>query len=92
MTTYQNIWLKRKLNELREEFLWCCCWCGSTDGLEFAHIENTGLNGQGRGRWKRYYDVKKNKDKFMLMCKECHKEFDGMLIINEEDIQIQETE
>ena len=44
--------------------------------LEFAHISPTNLNGQGRGSNKRRLDVLKNKDKYTLLCKSCHKKYD----------------
>ena len=82
MTNRQNKWLKKKLTELREEFNWCCAWCGSADDLEFAHLKHTGVKGAGRGLWKRYYDIKNHKDSFMLMCKECHRDFDMLMVVD----------
>ena len=81
MPSRQNIWLKKKILELREEFNWCCVWCGDICDLEFAHLESTGVDGKGRGRWKRYYDVKNHKDSFMLMCWDCHRDFDMFPIV-----------
>lgn len=85
LTSRQNIWLKRKILELREEFNWCCAWCGSIDGLEFAHLEPTGVSGKGRGRPTRYYDVLRHKSSFMLMCFDCHHDFDMFPIVDFND-------
>lgn len=46
--------------------------CGSTKKLEFAHIEETDLDGRGRGRGERIYDVIKFPWKYNLFCHECH--------------------
>jgi transcription elongation factor Elf1 len=53
-----------------------CFFCGSTKQLEFAHLEPTGLNGMGRGRINRYLDIKKHVGSYMLLCHECHRQFD----------------
>lgn len=47
------------------------------NGLEFAHVITTSLNGRGRGRADRYHDIKKYPTHYKLMCRLCHLEFDN---------------
>jgi hypothetical protein len=54
-----------------------CFFCGSTINLQFAHIRPTKINGQGRGRITRYYDIKNNLLKYELLCEECHTAYDS---------------
>lgn len=70
-----------------------CEECSTTSKLEFAHKETTGLNGWGRGRKERVYDVIKNPDKYRLLCKDCHKRYDQIngVISMEQTEQIAET-
>lgn len=82
MTTRWNARLKQLILEQRIDFGFCCVWCGDFNGVEFAHLEHTGVSGIGRGRWRRYYDVRNNRDKFMLMCYDCHREFDRFPILD----------
>lgn len=66
------------------------CWnCGSIINLQFAHIKETELNGEGRGRHERYFDVKNHPDCYALLCggddgiSGCHRGFDdGMISLN----------
>jgi len=76
MTNRQNRWIVERRKKLVEEFGGKCEECGVTSGLEFAHREETELDGWGRGRKERVYDVMKNPDKYRLLCKDCHKEYD----------------
>lgn len=76
MTNQSNKWIKKAMIKLRAEFGGYCQTCKSKEDLEFAHIKATDLNGWGRGRKERYYDIKKNKDSYRLLCKSCHKELD----------------
>lgn len=60
------------------------CWfegCDESDPskLQFAHIFPTGLNGRGRGRKERTYDVSKNPGNYALMCKFHHGLLDDTL-------------
>lgn len=73
---YTNSWIRRKRIELIDQFGGKCQKCGSTAKLELAHKEPTELNGQGRGRKERYYDVIKNPEKYWLSCQDCHDEYD----------------
>ena len=53
-----------------------CSLCGKkSKELEFAHRESTGLNGASRGRNRRYYDYVNNKEKYILICPECHDDY-----------------
>lgn len=77
--------LNKKFDELRLEFNGVC-WksgCGSTENLQFAHTVKTNLKGSGRGKKKRYYDIKNNKYCYALFCIIHHKEYDS----NKEDKQ-----
>lgn len=76
MTNSMNKWIKKALQLLREEFGGCCKKCKSTEDLEFAHVRDNGFKGRGRGRKERYYNIKNNKDDYILLCKSCHREFD----------------
>ncbi len=55
-----------------------CVFCeeSSPSNLEFAHIKETGLKGMGRGKQRRYYDIKNHIECYRLMCKTHHKQFD----------------
>ena len=80
MTNRINKWIKKKIVELREAMGGRCSnlLCPTpTENLEFAHIEPTGIEGWGRGRKERYYDVIKHPDCYILLCKGCHRLFDN---------------
>jgi len=72
-----------KIAELRAAAGGRCVWCGVPDLpgdlLEFAHLPGkpTGLEGRDRGLPNRYYDVKKNPDSYVLLCREHHTALDG---------------
>ncbi len=71
--------IKLRIQELRIAMGGCCAnpFCEHPyEKLEFAHTKRTGLNGWGRGRKERYYDVINHPDSYILLCKECHKLFD----------------
>lgn len=67
-----NIWIKKKFIHLRKVFGNKCQFpeCHETENLEFAHLYETKLSGEGRGRKERYYDIINNIGKYMLLCKE----------------------
>lgn len=84
---YMRVWIKthpsyysnlynRLFNELRRVFGGKCIICGKMWALEFAHLKDTGLSGDGRGQRKRYYDIKNHPECYTLMCKEDHHKFD----------------
>lgn len=76
MPSRQNTWIIEKRKQLIKLFGGMCVLCWTTENLEFAHIKPTKLNGLGRGRKERYYDVKNNPKSYVLMCKKCHERFD----------------
>jgi len=78
MGNRHNKWVRKKLDELKEEFGGRCSnpECESCTNLEFAHKKPTELSGEGRGRKERYYDIIRNKKKYVLLCTGCHKAFD----------------
>jgi hypothetical protein len=90
MTNRHNILIRKQFDELKKLFGGKCWNCGSTANLQFAHKKETGLNGRGRGRKERYYDIKKHPDCYILLCGGdtgdggCHQQYDvGQLeIIN----------
>ena len=71
-----NEWIKKRRKRLLEEWGGECLFCGSTEKLEFAHLKETELNGRGRGRKERLYDVIKHPDSYVLLCNKNHREFD----------------
>ena len=84
MTNRQNRWTKERREKLIEEYGGKCEECPTTENLEFAHKEDTELSGRGRGRKERVYDVIRNPDKYMLLCKDCHENYDQGLLEEEE--------
>lgn len=78
---------KRFISDLREMLK--CGVCGSRTGIQFAHLEPTGLNGMGRGGQRRYIDIKRNPTKYIPLCggpngrNGCHSMFDkGQIVIS----------
>lgn len=76
--TYYRDLFNRLFDELRQLFGGRCKCCGSTLSLQFAHIKETGLSGRGRGKSRRYYDIKKHPDCYALLCEKCHKLLDSL--------------
>ena len=71
---------KRDLEPIRCALGGECLKCGSVMLLEFAHLDETGLRGRGRGKTHRYGDIVRNPDKYTLLCRACHYDFDlGLL-------------
>lgn len=90
MTNNQNKFIRRKIDEKKEEFGGKCWNCGSIINLQFAHIKETDLRGMGRGRKERYYDIIAHPDCYALLCggesgrDGCHNAYDnGQLEISE---------
>jgi len=79
MTNKTNKWIVEAFNKLRELYGGECAICGSKERLEFAHVKPTELEGRGRGRKERYYDISSNPDCYMLLCHWCHREHDDEL-------------
>ena len=71
-------WLKKKWSNLKYSCGNKCFNCGSNKKLEFCHLEPTNLNGKGRGKEQRYYDIIRNKDKYTFLCKKCHRKYDHL--------------
>jgi hypothetical protein len=69
--------IKRRRERLRLEHGARCCFCFSTQELEFSHIAPTGLFGEERGRYERMKDIDTHPYSYALMCKWCHAEYDG---------------
>lgn len=72
---------QRRMEALRREFGGKCFACGYTKDLEFAHIRPTKLSGQnwyGRGQNTRYYDIRKNRSCYVLVCRACHDILDNI--------------
>ncbi len=67
-----NEWYRQRLVELRREFGGKCYRCESEDHLEFHHKDQKFL-GPGRGRNARVLDILKHRDKFLLVCRKCHR-------------------
>lgn len=53
-----------------------CFGCGDLNDLEFAHVRPTQLSGMSRGQYRRWLDVVRHPDRYILLCAECHREFD----------------
>ena len=64
--------LKRRILGI---FNYRCCSCFITDDLQFAHKDKSYL-GNGRGSCSRRIEQYSNLDKFILLCKECHFNYD----------------
>jgi hypothetical protein len=78
MTNRTNEWVRKKFIELRLKIPLCSFrFCYREYGLEFAHLEETGLKGRSRGRIERYYDIINNPDKYALLCKIHHLDYDN---------------
>ena len=83
MTNNRNVNIRKQFDELKNRFGGKCLNCGSTMNLQFAHIKDTCLNGKGRGRKERYYDIIKNPESYVLLCggidcaSGCHQQYDA---------------
>jgi hypothetical protein len=61
---------------MRKYYGSACQDCGSKKKLEFAHLKYTGLNGHGRGSYKRIRNIMDYPDAYRLLCHSCHLKFD----------------
>lgn len=81
MGNRQTEWLKKSFKKLKMSFGNRCFECGlclvDIEDLQFAHVKKTNLNGCGRGRQQRYYDIIKNPDAYFLCCVVKHSEIDN---------------
>lgn len=92
-----NNWFRQKRKSLIIEFGGKCQDCGKTEedfidrlisdklvSLEFAHKVGTRFKlGKSRGQNKRIGEIIKNKQNFLLLCKECHVKYDMENPLNE---------
>jgi HNH endonuclease len=69
-------WIRRQFQRARIHRRSRCRSCGRREELQFAHRRPTGLEGRGRGREKRLYDIKHHPRAYVLLCKWCHRDFD----------------
>lgn len=76
MTNRTNKFIKKLRKKLENLFGGKCFFCGSTSLLEFAHYKPTTIDGKGRGRKERYYDIIKNHKCYVLLCRYCHLRLD----------------
>lgn len=75
-----------KMEELRSERGNACEACGVSqaeaklrypNGLEFAHLVTTTVNGRGRGLPQRYHDIRNHPEAYALLCRDCHMQQEG---------------
>lgn len=67
-----------KFKEIRALYGGACSFCYTQEDLQFAHVHKTDLNGRGRGRKERYYDILNNPECYRLLCRDCHQWYEAM--------------
>ena len=67
-------WYRRVLQEEKAKRGDRCYECGLMDTLEFHHLDRTEISGRGRGSNQRAADIRKYPEKYVLLCRQCHKE------------------
>ena len=72
----RKFYTKKVRQKLVNDFGGCCEICKTIYRLEFAHMNNTTVEGTGRGIILRLADITLNKCLFKLLCKRCHAVFD----------------
>ena len=73
-------WRRRQMYDLRLQFRAECGECGSTDRLEFAHRHGLEtLRGSSRGFSEVILDIRNHPLNYRLLCRDCHREYDGIL-------------
>lgn len=77
MANRSNEYVKRRWQQLIEEFGGRCETCGSLFDLEFSHVVKTACHGKGRGKSRRLFDILRNQHAYQLLCMDCHDIFDG---------------
>jgi hypothetical protein len=75
-TQTENYSSSYKWEVLRQEYGGRCAKCKSTAKLQFAHQFPSGLEGYGRGKNKRYWNIVNHPLSYVLLCENCHKEYD----------------
>lgn len=75
----QNEWMRGRMEALRQMHGGQCTWptCRARNELEFAHVQPTHLNGEGRGRAERYYDILHYPEAYRLLCRAHHTIYDS---------------
>lgn len=76
MTSSSTVWCRQKRLELLQQFNNRCFYCGSKQGLQFAHFKPDGVHGIGRGSYRRYKHIALNVLNYELLCSECHHSHD----------------
>lgn len=54
-----------------------CQQCRAIESLQFAHVFPTALRGPGRGQYRRWLDVIRNPECYLILCRDCHVRFDN---------------
>ena len=73
-------WRRRQMYDLRLQFRNECGECGSADRLEFAHRHGLEtLRGSSRGFSEVILDIRNHPLNYRLLCRDCHREYDGIL-------------
>ncbi len=82
--TPANAWAKSQILRLRAARGNACEDCGRSlriargkPNLQFAHLQPTGLSGEGRGRKERVIDIRRHPESYKLLCVDCHLSFDA---------------
>lgn len=74
-------WIAKKRAQEIQKWGGACQVCGNItyEELEFAHVIETELSGdgQGRGSYRRWKDVRDHPECYRLMCYLCHEVFDN---------------
>jgi len=76
MVSSSTKFCRRHRKRMRKYYGGVCKFCGTNKKLEFAHIKENGLDGEGRGSYIRIKNIMDNPDCYGLMCHSCHIEFD----------------
>ena len=76
MLSKNTVWCRRKRIVMKRYYGGKCQDCGTKKKLEFAHAKDTGLNGHGRGSYKRIRNILDNSECYRLLCHSCHSKFD----------------
>lgn len=77
--TRQSLWAKRVLEEERKKRGYYCqnLECAFLNWeIEFAHVRSTKLKGRSRGMKQRVKDIRQFPMAYILLCKDCHYQFD----------------
>jgi len=80
--SHSAVWIRRRIDELRQLFGQCQNCRIVTIYGEFAHIKETPLSKvhRGRGRRRVFFDIMKHPDCYTYFCKGCHGQYDAGLL------------